>query len=70
MFLYLLPEVAIGGVVLELTSGLLRKKYEGKSHSNFPCTSMSSGCSSRETSGLLELTVHLRLTDFSMTEGV
>lgn len=64
MFSCLLPEVAIGGVVLELNSGLLRKKHEGKSHSKSPYRGMSSGCSSRETLGLSELTGHLRLTDF------
>lgn len=73
MFPCLPPEVAIRGVVLELTSGSLRKKYEEKSQqttSNSPYTSMSPGCSSRETFWLLEQTVHLGLADFSLTEGV
>jgi len=55
---------------LELTSGSLRKKHEGKSRSNSLYTSRSSGCSSRDISGLLEQTVHLTLADFSLTEGI
>lgn len=73
MFPCLLPEATIERVELELTSGSLREKYEGKSqqsHSNSLRTNMSSDCSSRETFGLLEQTVHIRLADFSLTEGV
>lgn len=73
MFPCLLPEATIERVEPELTSGSLREKYEGKSqqsHSNSPRTNMSSGCSSRETFGLLEHTAHIRLADFSLTEGI
>lgn len=58
---------------MELTSGSLRKEYEGKSQqsdSSSPYTGMSSDCSSREIFWLLPQTVHPRLTDFSLTEGV
>lgn len=52
----------------------LWKKDEGKggqnSSSNSSYTNMPSGFSPRETFGLLQQTVHLRLAECSMTENV